>query len=95
MKFPRFPISQPITTSLILFIFQPLNLRRCWRDQRISGQFGRARFKRMERAMLTKSKFTGAALATLALVGCLVATSGNAQAHPPLLVSASAMPPAR
>jgi hypothetical protein len=32
--------------------------------------------------MLTKSKFTGAALATLALVGCLVATSGNAQAHP-------------
>ncbi|HET7912258.1 MAG TPA: hypothetical protein VFL49_09520 [Pseudolabrys sp.] len=32
--------------------------------------------------MLTKSKFTGAALAILALVGCLVATSGNAQAHP-------------
>ena len=32
--------------------------------------------------MLTKSKFTGAALATLALAGCLVATSGNAQAHP-------------
>jgi len=32
--------------------------------------------------MLSKSKFTGAALATLALVGCLVVTSGNAQAHP-------------
>jgi hypothetical protein len=32
--------------------------------------------------MLTKSNFTGAALATLALVGCLVATGGNAQAHP-------------
>jgi len=32
--------------------------------------------------MLTKSKFTSAALATLALAGCLVATSGNAQAHP-------------
>jgi hypothetical protein len=32
--------------------------------------------------MLTKSKFTGAALATLALVGCFAATSGNAQAHP-------------
>jgi hypothetical protein len=32
--------------------------------------------------MLTKSKFTSAALATLALVGCLIASSGNAQAHP-------------
>jgi len=32
--------------------------------------------------MLNKSKFTGAALATLALAGCLVATSGSAQAHP-------------
>jgi hypothetical protein len=32
--------------------------------------------------MLTKSKCTAAALATLALVGCLVATSGNAQVHP-------------
>jgi hypothetical protein len=36
----------------------------------------------MEIAMLTKSKFTGPALAALALAGCLVATSGNAQAHP-------------
>ena len=32
--------------------------------------------------MLKNSKFTGVALATLALVGCLIATSGNAQAHP-------------
>jgi hypothetical protein len=32
--------------------------------------------------MFTKSKFTSAALATLALVGCLLATSDNAQAHP-------------
>ena len=32
--------------------------------------------------MLTKSKFTGAALATLALAGCLVANSGSTQAHP-------------
>jgi hypothetical protein len=35
----------------------------------------------MERAMLTKSKLT-AAFTTLALVGCLIATSGSAQAHP-------------
>ena len=32
--------------------------------------------------MLTKSKFISATLAALALAGCLVATSGNAQAHP-------------
>jgi hypothetical protein len=32
--------------------------------------------------MLTKSKFTSAALATLALVGCLIASSGNTHAHP-------------
>lgn len=32
--------------------------------------------------MLTKSRFTSATLAALALVGCLIATSGNAQAHP-------------
>jgi len=32
--------------------------------------------------MLTKSKFTGPALATLALVGCLIAKGSNAQAHP-------------
>ena len=31
--------------------------------------------------MLTKSKFTGAPLAALALAGCLV-VSGSAQAHP-------------
>jgi anaerobic C4-dicarboxylate transporter len=36
----------------------------------------------MENAMLTKSKFAGAALATLALVGCLVTNSESAQAHP-------------
>jgi len=36
----------------------------------------------MEKAMLTKSKFISATLAALALAGCLVATSGNAQAHP-------------
>ena len=32
--------------------------------------------------MLVKSKFTAPVLATLALAGCLVATSGDAQAHP-------------
>ncbi len=32
--------------------------------------------------MLTKSKIPGAALGTLPLVGRLVATSGDAQAHP-------------
>lgn len=32
--------------------------------------------------MLTKSKFTGAPLAALALAGCLVVNSGSAQAHP-------------
>src|SRR5512147_3057236 len=83
MKFPRFPFSRSgLEKRMILLVFRPFEPLPMLARPNGMRPLWPPRFKRMERAMLTKSKFTGAALAALALAACLVATSGNAQARP-------------